>query len=526
MAFSSMTFLCVFFPLTLILYYLIPQKALKLRNIFLMIVSLLFYAYGEPVYVLLMLFCTFLNYICTIIVTKRKSERAKKTWLILCCVLDLAILGVFKYTDMIIASINSVAGTNIPLPGILLPIGISFFTFQAMSYTIDVYRGNAKCEKNFFKVLLYISFFPQLIAGPIVRYKDIADEIDSRNADATDVAQGIRRFVLGLSKKVIISNALGLTVDSVYALDASRIGMATAWLGAFCYMMQIFFDFSGYSDMAIGLGRMFGFHFKENFNYPYVASTVQDFWRRWHISLTNWFREYLYIPLGGNRKGKTRTWINRLIVFFSTGLWHGASWNFVVWGLYHGLFLTIETLIPGKKMTETEANTEAKNSAEDNSPEENKTENDKAQGKHSDIQDILKNVLCRVSPVWSRIKPVAKHIYVLLVVLVGFVFFRAETMSQAGTVIFAMFAKTEWTSAMAASTMELINGSLILALVLSVVFSLPVKPYLAAKINGLEDEKKKKIYIMLSYAASVVLMILCLLNLAGGTYNPFIYFRF
>lgn len=488
MAFSSMTFLCVFFPVTLIIYYLIPKKNLKLKNLFLMVASLLFYAYGEPVYVLLMLFCTFLNYIFTIVIEKNSSLKAKKTLVVICSILDLLVLGVFKYTDMILGSINSVFGTGIPLPQIALPIGISFFTFQAMSYTIDVYRGNAKCEKNFLKVLLYISFFPQLIAGPIVRYKDIAEEIDNRNAEVSDIAEGIRRFIFGLSKKVIISNALGMAVDVVYALDASRIGMATAWLAAFCYMMQIFFDFSGYSDMAIGLGRMFGFHFKENFNYPYVAITVQDFWRRWHISLTNWFREYLYIPLGGNRKGKTRTWINRLIVFFCTGLWHGASWNFVVWGLYHGLFLTIETLV-------------------------NKKDSKK---KHEGSTD----------PVAAFAIYILKHVYVLMVVLIGFVFFRAETMQQAWTIIYAMFTPNMWTPAIAASTLELMNGSLIMAIVLSVIFSLPIKPFIEKRVNTIADEKRKNMWITLSYIASAFLLVLCMLNLAGSTYNPFIYFRF
>ena len=475
MAFSSMTFLCVFFPLTLILYYLIPKKALRLRNIFLMIVSLLFYAYGEPVYVLLMLFCTFLNYGCALLFTKYESRR--KLFLVISCILNLGILGVFKYTDMILSTIDGIFKTAIPLPGIALPIGISFFTFQAMSYSIDVYRGNAKCEKNFAKVLLYISFFPQLIAGPIVRYKDIADEIDSRDATAEDVAQGIRRFILGLSKKVIISNALGLAVDSIYALNTDQIGMATAWLGAISYMMQIFFDFSGYSDMAIGLGRMFGFHFKENFNYPYIAMTMQDFWRRWHISLTGWFREYLYIPLGGNRKGKTRTWINRLIVFFCTGLWHGASWNFVIWGLYHGLFLILETLIPKEK----------------------------SQGKNL---------------------PWLRHIYVLLVVCIGFVFFRAETMSQAGMMLHAMFLKPVWSSRIAAATMGILSGSLIFALLLAIIFMLPVKPYIAQRVSALESDKQKNLLRTLSYVISIVLLFLCMLNLAGGTYNPFIYFRF
>lgn len=475
MAFSSMTFLCVFFPLTIIIYYMIPKKALAIRNAFLMVVSLLFYAYGEPVYVLLMLFSTFWNYVMTLVFMK-KEGRSQKALLIFTCIVDLIILGVFKYTGMIVNSINSVANMAIPVPQITLPIGISFFTFQAMSYTVDVYRGNAKAEKNFFKVLLYISFFPQLIAGPIVRYSDIAEEIDSRYASAEDVAQGIRRFILGLSKKVLISNALGLAVDSIYALETNQIGMLTAWIGAIAYMMQIFFDFSGYSDMAIGLGRMFGFHFKENFNYPYIASTIQDFWRRWHISLTNWFREYLYIPLGGNRKGKSRTWINRLIVFFCTGLWHGASWNFVIWGLYHGLFLTFETILTRGKVEKV--------------------------------------------PRWIR------HIYVLLVVCIGFVFFRAETLPQAGVMISAMFTKPVWNSVVASTTMEIVNGSLILALVLSVIFVFPIKPALGKTVSRMENATHKSMMVGASYVIAVVLLFICIMSLAGGTYNPFIYFRF
>jgi len=440
-----------------------------------MLVSLLFYAYGEPVYVLLMLFCTFWNYICTLQFSKREGK-SRKAILLTTCVVDLAILAVFKYTGMIVTSINGATGADIPVPEIILPIGISFFTFQAMSYTVDVYRGNAKAEKNFLKVLLYISFFPQLIAGPIVRYSDIADEIDNRSASAEDVAQGIRRFIIGLSKKVLISNALGLAVDSIYALDNSQVGMATAWIGAVAYMMQIFFDFSGYSDMAIGLGRMFGFHFRENFNYPYIASTIQDFWRRWHISLTNWFREYLYIPLGGNRKGKRRTWINRLIVFFCTGLWHGASWNFVIWGLYHGLFLTLETIATKEKV--------------------------------------------------EKIPKAVRHVYVLLVVCVGFVFFRSETLPQAGNMLSAMFARPIWTPAVALATMEIINGSLILALILSFVFIFPIKNILRDKVHALESAGAKSFCTGLSYVISIGLLLVCIMTLAGGTYNPFIYFRF
>ncbi len=467
MAFSSLTFLCVFFPILILVYYMLRSN--KARNIFLVFVSLLFYAYGEPVYVLLMIFCTFLNYAATIGFMKQEG-RKRKVIMLGTCIIDLLLLGVFKYAGMAVESINSVFSLTIPVPQIALPIGISFFTFQAMSYTIDVYRGNAKEEKNFFKVLLYISFFPQLIAGPIIKYADIAAEIDERSASPKDIAEGIKRFAFGLAKKVLISNALGLCVDSIYALSYENIGAAAAWLGAVSYMLQIYFDFSGYSDMAIGLGRMFGFHFKENFDYPYSAGSMQEFWRRWHISLTNWFREYLYIPLGGNRCGKARTWLNRLIVFFCTGLWHGASWTFVVWGLYHGLFLGLETLFPK----------------------------------------------------FAKKLGFMKYVYVLLVVCVGFVFFRADTMTQAGVFLSAMFTFPAATAEMTAYARELINGGYITALVLGCIFMLPVVP--AIKRNG--SIKWQNFVSGAGYVLALLFLCLSMLSLASGTYNPFIYYRF
>ena len=379
----------------------------------------------------------------------------------------------FKYTDMMIETVNRIVGTNIALTNIALPIGVSFFTFQAMSYTIDVYRGEAKAEKNYARVLLYISFFPQLIAGPIVKYSDIASEIDSRHAGADDIARGLRRFIIGLSKKVIISNAMGMAADAVYGLEYGNVAMLTAWVGAVAYMFQIYFDFSGYSDMAIGLGRMFGFHFKENFNYPYSSNSIQDFWRRWHISLSTWFKTYLYIPLGGNRKGKTRTWINRLIVFFFTGLWHGASWTFVVWGLYHGLFLTIETVFP--KLT-------------------------KKLG-------------------------IFRYLYVFFVVCIGFVFFRADSMAQAFTIIGAMFTKPVWNSVIALNIMPVLNRMFIFMLILAIVGALPVKVWIENMV-GRKSDRVKSFAHGLTYVACICLLIIDICSLAGGAYNPFIYFRF
>lgn len=470
MTFSSLQFICVFFPIVFILNLVLPN--IKARNVMLMIASLVFYAYGEPVYVLLMLFSSLLNYALARAVDA-KEGKGKKTILIITVVVNLVMLGVFKYTDMIIGTINSLFKTDIPLTNIPLPIGISFFTFQAMSYVIDVYRHQEKAQKSYAKVLLYISFFPQLIAGPIVKYSDIAAEIDERKADSKDIAEGLKRFILGLTKKIMIAGAMGLAADKIYAMNSSDIVMLTAWIGALAYMFQIYFDFSGYSDMAIGLGRMFGFHFKENFNHPYSADSIQDFWRRWHISLTSWFRDYLYIPLGGNRKGKARTWINRMIIFFCTGLWHGASWTFVIWGLYHGLFLMLETVFPK----------------------------------------------------FTKKLGILRFLYVVVVVCVGFVFFRADTLGQAIDFIVAMFSKPIIDSSVMVSIASIVDGMFIFMLIISVIASLPTREWIG-KIVQSKLPKCVKAYEVLGYAVSIVLLFVNICFLAGGTYNPFIYFRF
>lgn len=469
MAFSSMPFLCVFLPAGYLLYCLMPS--LRAKNALLVALSLLFYAYGEPVYVFLMIVCVFWNYLLARAFAGR-SEKSKKALLAAGVLLNLGMLFFYKYTGMLLETLGFLTGRAFPTVQIRLPIGISFFTFQALSYVIDVYRGKAEAEKSFGKVLLYISFFPQLIAGPIVKYTDIAQQLGDRQQSASKTAQGLRRFILGLSKKVLISNTMGVAADYVYALPAAEIGMAAAWTGAVAYMMQIYFDFSGYSDMAIGLGKMFGFTIRENFDHPYLASSMQDFWRRWHISLTNWFREYLYIPLGGNRKGKTRTWINRLIVFCCTGLWHGANWTFVLWGLFHGLFLALETVF-GKK------------------------------GK-------------KKKTAWIG------HLYVLLVVCVGFVLFRSDDLGQAGRMLAAMFAGAKGGAAVTAAAMAPLNGLFWAALAAAAVCCLPVTEWVLCRSNA----RLRSFWRPFSYAASVLLLLLCLFSLSGGTYNPFIYFRF
>ena len=341
MVFSSMVFMCIFLPVVFILHCILP--GIRLKNALLLLASVLFYAYGEPVYIILLFVSTLLNYFCACLI---ESSKYKKVILTLAVICNLGILIVFKYTDFILGTVNTLTGLHLPLPQIRMPIGISFFTFQAMSYVIDVYRGTTKAQKNYAKVLLYISFFPQLIAGPIVKYHDIAQEIDNRTQSLEGVSLGIRRFSAGLCKKVLISNTMGLVADQLFGASAGNINAAGAWLGAISYMLQIYFDFSGYSDMAIGLGWMFGFHFKENFNYPYISGSIREFWRRWHISLSGWFLEYLYIPLGGNRKGKFRTVVNKMIVFLCTGIWHGAAVNFLFWGIYHGCFLMLEEYVP------------------------------------------------------------------------------------------------------------------------------------------------------------------------------------
>ena len=463
MVFSSMVFMCIFLPVVFILHCILP--GIRLKNVLLLLASVLFYAYGEPVYIILLFVSTLLNYFCACLI---ESSKYKKVILTLAVICNLGILIVFKYTDFILATVNTLTGLHLPLPQIRMPIGISFFTFQAMSYVIDVYRGTTKAQKNYAKVLLYISFFPQLIAGPIVKYHDIAQEIDNRTQSLEGVSLGIRRFSAGLCKKVLISNTMGLVADQLFGASAGNINAAGAWLGAISYMLQIYFDFSGYSDMAIGLGWMFGFHFKENFNYPYISGSIREFWRRWHISLSGWFLEYLYIPLGGNRKGKFRTVVNKMIVFLCTGIWHGAAVNFLFWGIYHGCFLMLEEYVPwiGRK--------------------------------------------------GSKLKTVFQHIYALLVVCIGFVFFRADTMSQGLFWIKEMFTGFTWNAAAMSFAVQQITPVFLVTLAGALIACCPV----------IKTVNNKKWYAPFAYVCSLLGLVVCMLSLASGTYNPFIYFRF
>lgn len=341
MVFSSLEFICVFLPVVFVLYYCIP--GIYFKNVLLVIASLLFYAYGEPVYILLMIISAGFNYIMARIIAYSSGRR--KIYLFIDVTINIGLLLYFKYIVFFIETWNYISGQNLNIVYIKLPVGISFFTFQALSYVIDVYYEKIEVQKSFNRVLLYISFFPQLIAGPIIKYRDINYNLTNRQTDINQISSGINRFIFGLGKKVLIANTVGQTADTIFNASSQEINILSAWIGAISYMLQIYYDFSGYSDMAIGLGKIFGFEFQENFKYPYGAVSIKEFWRRWHISLSGWFKEYLYIPLGGNRKGKIRTSINKFIVFFCTGFWHGANWTFIIWGLYHGFFSVIEEYV-------------------------------------------------------------------------------------------------------------------------------------------------------------------------------------
>ena len=470
MTFSSLVFICIFLPVVYVLHTVIPS--LRVKNGLLIAASLLFYAFGEPVYVLLMIASAVMNYLFALAMGKKRT----KLFLILAVVCNIGILFVFKYTGFFVQSINTLLHMNIPVPQITLPIGISFFTFQALSYVIDVYRGQTDVQKNFFKVLLYISFFPQLIAGPIVKYKDIENEINHRTVTTDETAAGLRRFIVGLGKKVLIANAMAVTADAVFNAGAANVNILGAWLGAIAYTMQIYFDFSGYSDMAIGMGRMFGFHFKENFNFPYASASIKEFWRRWHISLSSWFKDYVYIPLGGNRKGEFRTGMNKLAVFFLCGLWHGANWTFVVWGLFHGAFSFLEEAVPS----------------------------------------------LRKMPKWLG------HLYTMLVVCIGFVIFRSDTIGEALGMIGKMFAGWDLSAAPVSFALQQCTPYFLCMLVMAVVLCAPAEKAVKRARIGAEAEgsRKETMVQMALYAASFVVLAWCIIRLSGGSYNPFIYFRF
>lgn len=388
MLFSSMVFIFVFLPIVAILYYISPRR---FRNLILLVSSIIFYAWGEPVYVFIMLATILINYIGAIIVDKIKVMPYKRLALTLTILADLSILFYFKYFNFFAQNINKYLHGNIDFIHVIMPIGISFYTFQAISYVADVFTGEVKAQRNIEKLALFITFFPQLIAGPIVKYHDICEQIENRRETIKDFILGLKRFIIGLSKKIIIANTLAEIADAIFSTGTNEYGILVAWLGIITYTLQIYFDFSGYSDMAIGLGRMFGFKILENFNFPYVSKTITEFWRRWHISLSTWFKLYLYIPLGGNRCSLKRNCFNILVVFLATGFWHGAAWVFILWGAWYGVFLVIEKItgLAKKELTHT--------------------------------QSIL------------------AHIYTLSVVIIGWVFFRSESLSAALGYISSMF---------------------------------------------------------------------------------------
>ena len=481
MVFSSFVFLLVFLPLVLAIYYICPDK---LRNLVLFIASLIFYAWGEPVYVLIMLFSTVFDYTNGRLIENfqnKKNDKMAKTVLVIDLVGNLCILGFFKYTDFAIGTVNSIFGTGISLLHIALPIGISFYTFQTMSYTIDVYKGVVPAQKNILNFGTYVVLFPQLIAGPIVQYKTIGQELESRKVGVNDFADGAYRFTMGLAKKVIFSNQIGALWNTIAV--TGELTTATAWLGAFAFTLHIYFDFSGYSDMAIGLGRMFGFHFLENFDHPYMSKSITEFWRRWHISLGSWFREYVYIPLGGNRHGLAKQIRNLLIVWMLTGLWHGASWNFVAWGLYYGILLNIEKLFLLKKMEK-----------------------------------------------WPG---VIKHIYTMVIVVFGWFIFAIPDIAKPVEYLKAMFGIG--VSGINGDFWYYVSTNIVLIIIL-IICSIDHKSWLTKNkylnrvyrwYNGWTIDNGGKTG---SAVAKTIVMVMVLLIsfafLVGGSYNPFLYFRF
>ncbi len=476
MVFSSAIFLFVFLPAVFILYRLIPSQ--KYKNLLLAVASVVFYSFEKISYVPLFLFSVLINYVSGLLL--QGGWRKRTLILTVSVVLNIGILCVFKYTDFAIRNVNAALSLSIPYSGIVLPIGISFFTFQGLSYTIDVYRDKDSGTKDLLKLLLYISFFPQLIAGPIVKYHDVADQITSRRCSSDMTVYGIRRFITGLSKKVLIANSVGFIADRVFDrfLPGGITDWPLLWLGGICYTLQIYYDFSGYSDMAIGMGRMFGFRFRENFDYPYGASSIKEFWRKWHISLSSWFKEYLYIPLGGNRKGKWRTALNKLIVFFCTGLWHGPEWTFVFWGLGHGLLASLEDLgvIPVKKLGE------------------------------------------------SRLGRVASRVFTLLAVMLLFVVFRADKLSTAFRFIGHMFSGSASPYGLYLFR-SLLDPAACAVLFIAFLFAGRFPKYLSGRLEGFAAERKT-LSLTVSMLLSLALYALCIMSLARGGFNPFIYFQF
>lgn len=466
MVFSSTIFLFLFLPVVLGGYYILKGSG---RNYWLLCMSLVFFAWSQPKYLWIILLNIVVNYLAAMLMQNRVI---RKPVLLLCLLANFGLLFYFKYFNFVVESVNNVLHRQIVVPEIILPIGISFFTFQGVSYAIDVYRGTVPVQKNLFKVALYIVLFPQLIAGPIVRYTDVVQEIDSRSVGIDDFTYGIQRFIIGLGKKVVLANTMATVCDSIWARGAGNSTVAVAWLGSIAYTLQIFYDFSGYSDMAIGLGRMFGFHFQENFLLPYISKSITEFWRRWHISLNTWFRDYVYIPLGGNRKHVYR---NLAIVFLLTGIWHGAAWNFIFWGIWNGLFILLERRF-------------MKRGKQDNG---------------------------------NALQKIGRSLYTLFIVNTGWVLFRAPELKETGLYLLNMFGKAG--NASGYTLASYLNKWTLLILILGIFFATSIPSGVGKR---LEKQGDARLVTGVKYLVLLVLFLFCMMRIVAGTYNPFIYFQF
>ncbi len=469
MVFSSVLFLFRFLPIFMICYFVLPKR---MKNFILFFGSLIFYAWGEPIYVLLMLFSTFVDYFNGRMIEKFRGKKAATGFLIASVIINLSVLCFFKYADFLVQTFRSVTGLSVPLMKLPLPIGISFYTFQTMSYTIDVYRGEAKVQKNLLDFGVFVTMFPQLIAGPIVKYVDVEESLHDRKVSLEAVSSGMQRFCIGMAKKVLLANNIGELWSRISAMDFGGISALTAWLGIVAFAFQIYFDFSGYSDMAIGLGEMMGFRFPENFNYPYISASVTEFWRRWHISLGSWFREYVYIPMGGNRKGLPRQLFNILIVWMLTGIWHGAGWNFLFWGMWFAFFLSMEKLFLGKVLQKA--------------------------GRAVGI------------------------VYDTLVVLAGWVFFSLESPAQILGYFRAMFG-----NAGPVDDQGLFLGrEYLFLLMVAVVAATPLAGRLVKKLKESQATPCRVVYCVGEKLIPMSLLLLSIAGIVDASYNPFLYFRF
>ncbi len=472
MVFSSNIFLFLFLPLTLILYFALPEKLVgkKYKNYLLLAASLLFYSWGEAHYLWLLMLSILGNYCAGIFIEKNKQK-----WLIAIAVaFNLTLLAYFKYANFLIENLNQILPFQLTFDKVHLPIGISFFTFHAISYLVDIYRGKCKAQRSFAELTLYIAFFPQLIAGPIVRYNFVEKYLHYRRHNAFFTSYGVRRFIIGLGKKVIIANPLGELADAIFALPQDGLSTSLAWIGIVCYTLQIYFDFSGYSDMAVGLARIFGFKFPENFNYPYISRSIKEFWRRWHMSLSAWFRDYVYIPLGGNRVSNSRQYFNLVLVFFLCGLWHGASWNFIIWGMFHGFFLVAERLVIFKK-----------------------------------------NFVAKPAAI------ILAHSYTLLVVMVGWVFFRSADLTQSTHYLQTMFSYVTVEGTTLDISKLLRSHFVWMSFALALIGLSPLVKNFATQMI-----RKNKTFFVVSDIFLVVVLLFVIVRISAATHNPFIYFQF